>query len=520
MEVEFVESEQLLINSNNCLLSSSLEENMAAIRSLFDSCEDMEYKTIEISNVEGCLIYLPEMIDLGLLNDIEGHVQAMNNHQTIRTEQDTQNVLKKNFSPFGVKQTNRIDSIVKLLLSGTTILLIDNEDQAYSLQTAKYTGRAIEEAVTERTVRGPREGFVEDLNTNLALIRKRIQTPQLKVNFLTLGRQTNTKVGIVYMAGIASEDIVQEIKERLSRIDIDGILESQYIESFIKDSKYSPFPTIYNTDRTDKVCGNLLDGKIAIIMDGSPFALTAPALFVEFLHTSQDYYDHSLAATMIRWVRFLGLFVTLILPAFYVAMTTFHPDLLQTTTLLRIAGSREGLPYPVLIEAIFMIMTFELIREAGLRLPKTFGSPIVIILALVIIGQAAVQAGIVGSVLSIVVSVTALTSFILPNYAFHQVIRMLGLPLLIMAGVFGFMGILIGLMFGLTHIISLRSFGVPYFTPVSPAIYQGWKDVFIRAPWWGMKTRIPGMNINNFHRSGDGPPLSIGSREKKEDELE
>lgn len=511
-----METEQPNLNKYN-LLSSSLKENIAIIKSLFESCEDIEYKHIDISNVEGCLIYHPGMVSLQLLNEIESHIVTINDHQTVRTKQTTQNVIKKYFSPFREKQSNSIRTMVEQLLTGTTILLIDNEDQAYMLQTAKYTGRAIEEAVTERTVRGPREGFIEDIDTNLALVRKRIRTPNLKVNFLTLGRQTNTKIGILYMAGIASEEIVQEIKERLSRIDIDGILESQYIESLLQDSKWSPFPTIYNTDRPDKVCGNLLDGKVAIIIDGSPFVLTAPALFVEFLHTSQDYYDNSLAATMVRWVRFLGLFVTLILPAFYVAMTTFHPDLLQTTILLRIAGSREGLPYPVLIEAIFMVMTFELIREAGLRLPKTFGSPIVLILALVIIGQAAVQAGIIGSVLSIVVSIAALTSFILPNYSFHQVIRLLSIPLLILAGIFGFMGILIGLMFGLTHVISLRSFGVPYFSPVSPAIYQGWKDVFIRAPWWGVKTRIPGMNINNFHRSGDASASSVGSKENKDE---
>lgn len=516
MEVEFLASEQLHINENQ-FLSSSLIENMASIRSLFDSCEDMEYKHIDISNVEGCLIYHPGMINLVLLNDIESHILAINDHQTVRTKQATQNFIKKYFSPFSVKQTNSISTIVDLLLSGTTILLIDNEDQAYSLQTAKYMGRAIEEAVTERTIRGPRDGFIEDLDTNLALVRKRIRTPQLKVNFLTLGMQTNTKIGILYMAGIASEEIVQEIRGRLSRIDIDGILESQYIESLIQDSKLSPFPTLYSTDRPDKVCGSLLDGKVAIMIDGSPFVLTAPALFVEFLHTSQDYYDSSLAATIIRWIRLLGLLVTLILPAFYVAMTTFHPDLLQTSILLRIAGSREGLPYPVLIEAIFMVLTYELIREAGLRMPKTFGSPVVIILALVIVGQAAVQAGIIGSVLSIVVSITALTSFILPNYSFHQIIRVLGIPLLILAGLFGFMGIIVGLMFGLTHVISLRSFGVPYFSPVSPAIYQGWKDVFIRAPWWGMKTRIPGMNINNFQRSGNAPISSVGSKEKKDE---
>ncbi len=255
---------------------------------------------------------------------------------------------------------------------------------------------------------------------------------------------------------------------------------------------------------------------MAILVDGSPFVLTVPAIFVEFLHSSEDYYDGALVATIIRWIRFLGLFVTLILPAFYVALISFHPDLLQNPFIIRIAANREALPYPVLIEAIFMQITFELLREAGLRMPKTLGGAIVSILGLVLIGQAAVQAGIVGPVLTVVVSVTALTSFILPNYAFHQIIRFSSIPLLILSGLFGFMGIIIGLMFGLTYLVSLRSFGVPYFSPVSPAQKESWKDVFIRAPWWAMETRPADFGNENIVRAGSTnytkPPV------EKEDE--
>ncbi|WP_318505302.1 spore germination protein [Bacillus sp. T3] len=275
-------------------------------------------------------------------------------------------------------------------------------------------------------------------------------------------------------------------------------------------------PTVLSTERPDRVCGGLLEGKVAILVDGSPFVLTVPAIFVEFLHSSEDYYDGALVATIIRWIRFLGLFVTLILPAFYVALISFHPDLLQNPFIIRIAANREALPYPVLIEAIFMQITFELLREAGLRMPKTLGGAIVSILGLVLIGQAAVQAGIVGPVLTVVVSVTALTSFILPNYAFHQIIRFSSIPLLILSGLFGFMGIIIGLMFGLTYLVSLRSFGVPYFSPVSPAQKESWKDVFIRAPWWAMETRPADFGNENIVRAGSTnytkPPV------EKEDE--
>ncbi|CDQ20800.1 Spore germination protein B1 [Halobacillus karajensis] len=189
---------------------------------------------------------------------------------------------------------------------------------------------------------------------------------------------------------------------------------------------------------------------------------------------------------------------------------------------MRIVANREALPYPALVEALFMLLTYELLREAGLRMPKIFGGPVVTILGLVLIGQAAVQAGIVGPVMAIVVSVTALTAFILPNYEFHQVIRFCGIPLLLLAGFFGFMGIIVGLMFGLTHLVSLRSFGVPYFSPVSPARKEGWKDVFIRAPWWAMETRAPGIGVENMNRSGENnsatPPKT--GKENRDEENE
>ncbi|MFC0270607.1 spore germination protein [Metabacillus herbersteinensis] len=373
--------------------------------------------------------------------------------------------------------------------------------------SSNSAGRSVGEPTTERTARGPQDGFVEDIDINLALIRKRIKTPSLKVESLKIGKQTKTEVALIYIKGIANDEIVKELNSRLAKIQIDGILDSHYLESMIDDNRLSPFPTVYSTERPDRICASLLDGKVAIITDGTPYALTAPTLFVEFLHSSDDYYNSSIVATTIRWVRFLGLFITLILPAFFVAMTTFHQDLLQTPLLIRLAAGREGLPYPVLVEAIFMVITYELVREAGLRMPKTFGNAAITIFGLVLIGQAAVQAGIIGPVMTVVISVTALTSFILPNYAFYQIIRLCGFPLLLLAGLFGFMGILVGLMFGLTHLVSLRSFGVPYFSPVSPAIKEGWKDVFIRAPWWAMETRTPGLGVKNEVRAGENSKI-------------
>ena len=482
-------------------LSSSLEENISLLTDAFKETNDIVFHYSQINNKTGCLVYLSEMVDDQALLAI-----------------------KKDLSTYSPdlkdgNQLNDLPSIVRKLLSGYSILMSDEMDHVVLFNSTHATGRAVAEPSTERTIRGPQEGFVEDIHTNLRLIRRKLRTPVLKIEHLTLGKLSNTQISIVYIKGIADDEIVKEVHQRLSRVDMDAVLDSHYLESMIKDSPRSPFPTVFSTERPDRVCGGLLDGKVAIITDGTPFALTVPTMFVEFLHSAEDYYDTSLIASVIRWIRLLGLLVTLILPAFIVALTTFHQDLLQTPFLLRIAATRENVPYPILIEGIFMLLTFELIREAGLRMPKLFGGATVTILGLVLIIQVAVQAGIFGPIMAVVVSVSALISFILPNYAFHQIIRFCGIPLLILAGFFGFMGIIVGLMFGLVHVVSLRSFGVPYFSPVSPARKEGWKDVFIRAPWWAMETRTPGLGIENIGRSGEGNAAkSPGSNRGDRDE--
>lgn len=465
-------------------VSSSLKENVSFLKETFDSCDDIVFYHTQFDNQSACLVYLSEMVNKQALLEIE---QGLSSFSVNQSQNDS---------------LTNLHSISKKILSGHTILLVNEIDHVFSFTSNNQTGRKVTEPDTERTVMGPKVGFVEDIHTNLLLIRQKLQTPSLKVEYLTIGTQTNTQVSVVYMKGIADEDIVKEVHQRLSNIEIDGILDSHYLESMIKDSPRSPFPTVYSTERPDHVCGGLLEGKVAILTDGSPFALTAPAMFVEFLHSSEDYYQGALIATVLRWVRFLGLFVTLILPAFFVALTTFHQDLLQTPFLLRIEANREALPYPVLVEGIFMLLAYEMIREAGLRMPKAFGGSVVTILGLVLIGQIAVMAGIVGPIMTVVISATALISFILPNYPFHQVIRFCSIPLLLLAGFFGFMGIIVGLMFALTHLVSIRSFGVPYFSPVSPARKEGWKDVFIRAPWWAIETRAPGLGLDNIRRAG------------------
>ncbi|MFC4617106.1 spore germination protein [Camelliibacillus cellulosilyticus] len=500
------------VGSGPMAIHASLGQNITFLKEIFASCDDILFTPIVIGNRAGCLVFLSDMVDGRAVFDIKQSLSDCSNNL------DHMSIFQDHFPFIPTDKANDLQTVVSKILSGNLILFIDQIDEAMVFHIEKSRGRRVTEASIEPVVRGPKEGFVEGLQTNLQLIRKRIKTPELKVERMTIGEKTKTEINVLYLKGTASDAIVEEVRQRLSRIEIDGILDSHYLESMIKDSPWSPFPTLLSTERPDSVSGHLLDGKVAILTDGSPSALIAPVTFVEFLHSAEDYYESSLMATITRWVRFLGLFVALILPAYYVGLTTFHQDLLQTPLLIRLAANREGLPYSVLLEGIFMFLTFEFIREAGIRMPKVIGGPVVTIIVLAIMTLIAVNAGLIGPLMSVVVAVSAMVTYILPNYAFHQIIRLCTIPLMILAGMFGFMGILVGLMFGLTHLLNLRSFGVPYFSPVSPARKEGWKDVFIRAPWWAIHTRVPGLDVQNFVRAGAGnrpkPPRSGGTNDK------
>jgi len=490
------------------LLTSSLNENVSKLKAHLEPCDDLIFHTIPFKSRNSCFVYLSNMVDSQRLYEIERSLLETFQKEEPAYAESMNAYVSRQFPFHSVSESKDGLPVIEGILSGKAVLLIDKSETVVYFDLLSSVGREVSEPDVDRTVMGPKEGFVEKLETNLHLIRKRLRTPSLKVEQLILGKETRTQISILYVKGIASEGLVKEVQERLGRIDIDGVIAGQYLESMISDAPFSPFPTMINTDRPDRVTAELLEGKVAILTDGDPLALLAPVTFVEFLHSTDDYYTTSLIATFVRWVRFLGLFVALILPAFFVAVTSFHQDLLQTPFLIRIAANRANLPYPSVVEGLFMYLTYELLREAGLRMPKIFGGPLLTLLGLIFISQAGVNAGVIGPVMSIAVSTTALTAFIVSDYNFHQVIRFSGIPLLLLAGMFGFMGILIGLMFGLAHLVSLRSFGVPYFSPVSPARKKGWKDVFIRAPWWAMDTRPPGLDVGNLGRSDDTRPPS------------
>jgi spore germination protein KA len=386
---------------------------------------------------------------------------------------------------YSVKEEVEMGKLLDLVLAGFAILFVDGSEKALAIEVKGWEKRSVDEPKAESFVRGPRDGFTETIRTNTALLRRRIRTPNLRFDMLQIGKVTKTDICVAYIEGIVNPATVKDVKKRLDSIDTDSILESGYLEDFIKDNYWTPFTLLDRTERPDKVAGALLEGRAAIFVDTTPFVLIVPVVFSEFLQSPEDYYE---GHDYIRPFRWFALILTLSLPSLYVALTTFHQEMLPGALALSMAAGREGVPFPAVVEALIMEVTFDLLREAGTRMPRSVGQAVGVVGALVL-GQAAVTAGIASPFIVIIVALTAISSFLIPNYSASIAIRYLRYPILLLAGAFGLVGIFFGFMILLLHMASLRSFGVPYLYPITPAVPGEWQDVFYRAPWWAMDRR-------------------------------
>jgi spore germination protein KA len=418
--------------------------------------------------------------------------------------------LERLLLPVGpLQRENRLSVILEAVLSGDLAILLDGVPYAIMAGARKQKERGVQEPNAEPAVRGPRDGFTETLRTNTSLIRRRIKHPDLWMETLQVGRVTRTDVSFMYLQGLASSKVVDEVRNRLNAIDIDGILESGYIEEFIQDKTMTVFPMVYSSERPDVITAQLLEGRVAILVDGTPFVLVVPAMFVQFMQASEDHYQSWIFATFIRCIRYGSLFVTLLAPALYVAITTFHQEILPPELLLSLAAAREGVPFPAFVEAMVMEVTFEILREAGLRMPKTIGQAVSIVGTLVI-GQAAVEAGLVSPAMVIVVALTAISNFVIPSYPMAIAFRLLRFFMMFLAGSLGIFGILLGLFIMVFHLCSLRSFGVPYLSAFAPYHTADQKDSIFRVPRWAMFSRPHYTRPRNYIRtkgkeSGNGP---------------
>jgi spore germination protein KA len=474
----------------------------------------------EENELKLCAVYTSGLVDSDQLQDLietlmyRFKTNDLGNSTCSNSNSIISSLMEKSVTVGEVEKLNNFNSLTTNVLSGNTVILVEGQSIGISVSIKGFESRGVEEPQSATLIKGPRDGFTETLSTNTSLIRRRIRSSNLWFETMKIGRVTKTDVVVGYIKGIANENIIKEVQERLKRIDIDAVLESGYIEELIQDETYTPFPTVYSTERPDSVAAKLLEGRVAIFVDGSPFVMVVPSLMIEFFQAAEDYYQRADIATMLRFLRFFCFFIALLAPSFYIAVLTFHQEMLPTQLLIGIAAQREGVPFPAFIEALMMEVAFEILREAGVRMPRAVGQAMSIVGALVL-GQAAVQAGIVSPAMVIVVAITAVSNFCLPSINMAISIRMIRFVMMSLAAAFGFFGVMFGLIILCIHLSGLRSFGVPYTTPAAPFILQDQKDVFFRVPWWRMFSRPRLISQNNVIREQNNPTPKTESRKEE-----
>ncbi|NLL39271.1 MAG: spore germination protein [Clostridiales bacterium] len=500
-------------------LSKKLPENLSVIREIMKGSSDIIIREFYLNLdriVEGALIMVDGLTDDRIINDNIIYPLMHDARQHLKKTGGDMDIIShiRNslLSASQVKEETDIDEILNGFLNGDVALLVNGAAKALIISSKGWEKRAVNEPPSEAVVRGPRECFIENLRTNTALIRRKIRNPGLTFESLTVGKKTGTNVCIAYIKGVARQELIDTIKKRLTSIDTDAVLESGYIEQYIEDFPESIFATVGFTEKPDVAAAKILEGRAAIIVDGTPFVLTVPLLFVESFQSAEDYYFRPYFANMLRITRVISYAITILAPALYVAITTFHQELLPTSLLLTTASAREGIPFPAFLECLIMLMTFEILREAGVRLPRPVGQALSIVGALVV-GESAVSAGIIGAPMVIVVAITALSSFVTPNEADSAAV--LRLILLILGAVLGGFGIAIGLLGTLVHLSSLRSFGYPFLYPIAPFDVEDSKDAILRAPLWLMIKRPKEMSTDIKRQTINVPPTGKDIKDNK-----
>lgn len=392
--------------------------------------------------------------------------------------------------------------VIQKIMAGDTVFICDGLDFAIACSLTKPKTRSIEEPVTEKNIRGSHEGFIESLEVNLSILRRNMRNEKLKFKIINLGQQTNQNIAIAYIEGVADIDIVNSLFEKINNIETDGLSTINYVEQSIKSHSITFFPQFLSTERIEKTMASLLEGRIAILQEGTPVATIAPINFISFFQALDDYSISWVLGSFLRIVRLTAVILAVILPSLYIAVIEFHYYVVPLKLLIPIAQSRAKVPFPPLIEVLILEAIVEIIREAAIRLPTYIGTAISVFASLVI-GQATVEAGIVSNILIIIVAASAVASYVVPSYEMAMAIRLLRFAFTIFAAIFGIMGIVICAGFTMVHLVSIESLGQPYFQPYSPLSINNLKDSILRFPLNKMKKRPVITNTRNQKRGED-----------------
>ncbi len=481
--------------------TGQLSKDMSMVKDLLKNDNTVVYRTFEnktAQNLKGCVIFTEVLTNTQVIDHhiISPLINAeLKNIRQLPYLIDT--VTEKILEANEIKRFSDVEEALSSLLIGDTLILIDGIPLACAANTKGYPARSISMPETENTVSGPKEAFCEVLVFNMGLLRRKVKNPKLKFKTIEVGKVTKTRVCLSYIEGLCTESLIEKIEARINRYEIDSALDSNYLAELCGDSRYSPFKTVGTTERPDVVVGKLLEGRVAILCDGSPFALTVPFLFVENFQSNEDYYSNFYFAGFTRILRYLSFFLSISLPGLYVALISYHKEMIPLNLLLSIVNSRDAVPFPAALEMVILLLLFDLLREAGLRLPKPIGGTIGTVGGIVL-GQSIVSARIVSAEMIIIVAVCAITSFLTPKLDIETIIYRF--VILILCSTLGIYGYSLGVIALLVHLSALKSFDVPYLSYISALKPQEIKDVYIRSPWWVMRRRPAAIQRRNLTR--------------------
>jgi len=499
-------------------LSSNLEQSREFIELLFHlpQNKDVVIRDFTIGsspNFAAFALFIEGMIDKTIINE---HIleplmfSSFFQDEKLDPILTCKTVLLRHIPANQVRELSTYQEVIEAVTAGDSVIFIEGSRHALACETKGFAVRSISTPTSEQVVQGPQEAFVEALRQNTALVRRIIHSENLITEMLQVGSRNKANVAVMYLNDLANPNLVREVKRRISMINSDFIADTGMLEEFIEDHPFSLVPQCLKTERPDRVAAHLIEGRVAVMIDGSPFALIVPVDFFAFLHSSEDYYVRFPYGFWLRALRMVAIFLTLLLPAFYIAVATFHQEMIPTDLLLSISAAKERVPFPTVLEILSMELSFELIREAGVRVPGVIGATLGIVGTL-ILGQAAVSAAIVSPISIIIVAVTGLASFAIPNYSLAFGFRFMRFIFIFLASVLGFFGISTGLFVILLSLLRIKSFGAPFFAPVAPRTATS-TDIVMRYPIWTQEQRPDSVQSLDVGRQ---PKFSRGWEKEK-----
>lgn len=459
--------------------------NIENIETIFKDTGDIKFKNFVVENEEFSIVYLENIVDVKTVDDYILRALLTGNNKP--SELDNLDIFSKiekgMLNHLSTSVETDINKLIDHILNGNICLINKNNDEKGIAFDAKHVEkRSLTEPSNENIIKGPKEAFIENVKVNVGLIRNRIKTADLKVKEMKIGKEASTTLEIIYLDSIVDKEILNELIRRISSIDTDKLIAISDFEEQLIERKYSIFPQVVYTEKTDKFAANIVEGKIGIIIDGYPIAYIVPALFNMFFQAPEDYTTNYALSSVLRVLRYICMFITLSLPAFFVAVATFHQEMIPTELAISIIKSKQGEPFPTLVETAFMLVAFEILIEASTRLPKTIGQTISIVGGL-IIGEAAVTADLVSPAVVVVIAITGISGFIMPNQDFSNALRISRFLLLVIAGILGLYGMGIGVIILFYYLATMESFGIPYFVPFSSTDGKNVLiDTIVRAP--------------------------------------